>query len=555
LGVTAGGTFVVAKYRVFPYAYLNRMEAPLRPILKNVIQSPDQGLMPSSGLIPSNLFGLNYRSILVPVTRAGAGGGLTSINEELVLLTHEGGIWLVDPEGASRTNIVVPPNGFDEYVETAREFGDSFRHNFNYFRYNDLLYLSGNERPRLVISFTEWLDDIECYVTAVAQLDLPKTLGSVMDVSANAADWRVFFRTHPCMPLKPRFRAIEGHMAGGRLTDYGNSQILLASGDYSWDGFYAPQIVAQDNDTDYGKILHINVETGTVRTVSKGHRNPQGIVVSSDGTLWSTEHGPRGGDELNRIIEGGNYGWPLETYGTAYNKSPHPTAADYGRHSNFIPPTFAWVPSVGASNLTTVEGFHPAWDGDLLVASLAGRSLFRVRLRENRAVFAEPILIGKRIRYVHQHDSETIVLWTDDHMLMFLSVVEHDPSSIVENILELESDLTEDERAAVEAAIDDCMVCHSFDSTNHINAPGLGAIFAARPGSTAFQGYSDAMKRASGSWSEQRLLRFLEDPQAVVPGTTMPSPSIEDERTRRAVVEILLALTSDVQNRGPRATP
>ena len=270
--------------------------------------------------------------------------------------------------------------------------------------------------------------------------------------------------------------------------------------------------------------------------------------MSSNNTVWVTEQGPRGGDELNMIVDGGNFGWPLETYGTAYNKFPHPTVQSYGRHLQFLPPTYAWVPSVGLSSLTGITGFHPSWDGDLLAASLAGQSLFRLRLRDDRVVFAERIQIGERIRDVHQHGDDSIILWTDAETLLFLSVDTRVSLSEIDNIL-TESDLTADERAAVESAIAQCSECHSFDSTDHERAPGLGSIFGKRIGSTTYRQYSDAMANAAETWSEERLNRFLQDPQAVVPGTIMPTPSMSDQRVRVELVSLLRTLALEEQFR------
>lgn len=98
----------------------------------------------------------------------------------------------------------------------------------------------------------------------------------------------------------------------------------LASGDYSWDGVYADDVIAQKDEFDYGKVIEINVETRVAKQISKGHRNTQGIAIDRLGDLWTVEHGHRGGDELNRIVEGADYGWPSVTLGTRYSGLPLP---------------------------------------------------------------------------------------------------------------------------------------------------------------------------------------------------------------------------------------
>ncbi len=105
-------------------------------------------------------------------------------------------------------------------------------------------------------------------------------------------------------------------MAGGRIAYRQPHKIVLGSGDYSWDGIYAPEAYAQKPDNDYGKVLEIDLNSGKSRKLSIGHRNMQGVLVHLNGQVWVTEHGPRGGDELNRVIGGGNFGWPEEVLGT-----------------------------------------------------------------------------------------------------------------------------------------------------------------------------------------------------------------------------------------------
>jgi aldose sugar dehydrogenase len=134
----------------------------------------------------------------------------------------------------------------------------------------------------------------------------------------------------------------------------------------------------QDPASSFGKIFEIDLDTENSRVVSLGHRNPQGLTVTSRGALFSTEHGPKGGDELNLITEGSNYGWPNVSLGTEYKGYDLENHAPVGEHTGYQAPVFAWVPSIGPSNLIEVRGFDRRWDGDLLVASLKANSLFRL---------------------------------------------------------------------------------------------------------------------------------------------------------------------------------
>src|SRR5262249_16871898 len=132
---------------------------------------------------------------------------------------------------------------------------------------------------------------------------------------------------------------------------------------------------------------------------SIGHRNPQGLAVGPDGTIWETEHGPQGGDELNRVVEGRNYGWPVVSYGTQYDAMSWSDDPRKTHHEGFEKPIYAWVPSVGTSQLLVVEGRGFAqWAGDLIVSSLVGQTLYRIRLADGRAVVVEPIPVEHSIR-------------------------------------------------------------------------------------------------------------------------------------------------------------
>ncbi len=126
---------------------------------------------------------------------------------------------------------------------------------------------------------------------------------------------------------------------------------------------------------------------------SYGHRNPQGLIFDLEGNLWDTEHGPRGGDELNLIRKGGNYGWPLVSFGINYQgtpfRQPFPdllTSREREEAGQIEMPAFVWTPSIGACGLDVV-GPGPAgesflkWRGDLLAGGLSGRNVDRIRVR------------------------------------------------------------------------------------------------------------------------------------------------------------------------------
>jgi glucose/arabinose dehydrogenase len=133
---------------------------------------------------------------------------------------------------------------------------------------------------------------------------------------------------------------------------------------------------------------------------SYGHRNPQGLCFDLEGRLWDTEHGPRGGDELNLIEKGRNYGWPTISFGIDYSDSPLTTP--WSQKSDFAMPADRWLPSIGACGLDVVRGeAFPNWKGDLMAGGLSGQNVDRFRVKDGKVIEREEIVYRKgRVRDV-----------------------------------------------------------------------------------------------------------------------------------------------------------
>jgi len=473
---------------------------------------------------------------------------MTSFGDAVLLLTYEGTIFSArSADSIIKTRIETPDNGYSGYVETAKLSRYSgYVHHFDRLRYNDILHYESASQHGLAIAYTEFVAPEECYRNAVAILALDPAVDVAEQIVARKEDWNVIYRSRPCLPLKKKYAALEGEVAGGRMAFKAPATIYMGNGDFHWDGLYGPGKVAQDPAADYGKVMAIDLVSHQSRIVSSGHRNPQGIVFDRGGNLWVVEHGMRGGDELNRIVEGANYGWPEETLGTLYNGLPIPGTRSFGRHDTFTAPTFAWLPSVGISNLALIEDFHPSWDGDILMASMNYGSLYRIRIKDERVVFAEKIPIGTRIRYAHFLKGGHLVLWTDDAHLMFLSVSKKGFTNDFINDYFARAPYDDQQRGQVRAALDGCLRCHSFVSAVNEKAPSLAAIFKARIASGKFKGYSAALRHHSGNWSRSELMAFLADPQAFAPGTSMPDPGIDDPYILGELTNILEATRTKI---------
>jgi glucose/arabinose dehydrogenase len=147
-------------------------------------------------------------------------------------------------------------------------------------------------------------------------------------------------------------------------------------------------------------------------TWTLGHRNPLGLAFAPDGRLWEIEMGPRGGDELNLIVEGANYGYPRVSNGTNYNGVDIP---DHHRGDGFEAPKAWWNPSISPADLLIYSGkLFPEWKGDAFIPALSGEALIHVRIRGDQASKAEQWDMGKRIRAVDQGPNGEIYVLEDE---------------------------------------------------------------------------------------------------------------------------------------------
>ncbi len=510
-----------------------------------IIEEPD--LVVEEEIVPiehdpidSIFIGLDVERVDVPVARAGSGGALASVDNDLLVMTHEGRFFDVTGAEAVELAVAPPPNGWGAML-AFEEANPNYNFAHYFFRYNDLDVFD----DQLVVSYTEWVADDNCYRTSLAKAPLGGASTSAA-MSVSKSDWDVFFSAEPCLEPKAAGRAIDGHMAGGRFRISADRTVYLASGDYAVDGTYSPLAIAQDPTQEYGKVLAIDFDTGEADVISQGHSNMQGITFTDDGSLYAVEHGRRGGDELNLIEAGNDYGWPRVSLSTRYNKLPLQNTLEYGRHPVFEAPVYSWLPSVAVSSLMRIENFHPAWDGDLLAGSLAEQTLFRIRLQDGRVLFDERIPVGYRIRYVHQHEDK-IVLWTDEPAVLRLSVGAFDSSYQFAADMIGEFELTAEQKNQVEVALDQCSQCHGFGVLKGGNAPSLGEVYGREIAGLSDFAYSQSLSNVEGIWTRETLTEYLDDPDAFASGTAMPNPEISDLAVLSSIVEILVALREQAE--------
>lgn len=223
---------------------------------------------------------------------------------------------------------------------------------------------------------------------------------------------------------------------GGRIVRDNNGVLYLSVGDFGYgvstvreeqqDGEYSerPEILSAPNSV--GAIVAIKPD-GAGEVISRGHRNPQGLYFDTKtNRLWESEHGPKGGDEVNLIQQGNDYGWPDVTYGGPYGGPPQPSQIwNLGRwyganHEGFSEPVFSWLPSIAASQLLVYEGeAFGAWRGDLLVASFK-EDIRRLRLDGTRVIYDEVISIGARPRDMVELSDGRLLITTDDSAFLVI---------------------------------------------------------------------------------------------------------------------------------------
>lgn len=290
---------------------------------------------------------------------------ISQTNDNLLIVTTSGQIQFVNSNDF--TNI--------------KKIGSNLK-NFNIYDILDIEVINAN----LYISFAKRLNsNSECQTVQIIKAS----------VNTKKLIFENFFEIDKCLKGK----------TGGRMVHYFLDTIegmLFSTGAYTEESN-----LAQDDNSLFGKILFIDFKEQNYEIISKGHRNPQGLLAN-DNIILSTEHGPFGGDEINKIVINGNYGWPNASYGENY-KYDSLILKDRNDYSfkknhadfNFNEPIYSFVPSIGISEIIKVpENFSKYWINNYLITSLNGRSLYRVLFDKSysKIIYSEKIPIGERIR-------------------------------------------------------------------------------------------------------------------------------------------------------------
>jgi glucose/arabinose dehydrogenase len=221
---------------------------------------------------------------------------------------------------------------------------------------------------------------------------------------------KTWFTSKPCVPVS----AVQH--AAGRIEVIDKTSVYLTIGDLGFTKINQPKVRG-----DLGSIFKVSQKS--VEKISQGHRNQQGIVIR-DGNLYISEHGPRGGDELNLITKGKDYGWPAVTFGEPYSSGDYVRPKVTGSHEGFTKPLTNWVPSVAPTELIALpQGpLWGTWQSQLVMGTLREESLIFIQLRNRATVGAiEKVDVGERIRDLDLAPDGKILATTDSGQLLAIS--------------------------------------------------------------------------------------------------------------------------------------
>ena len=300
------------------------------------------------------------------------------INDDLLLTDFNGNIYHFDYKELEDKKVVKPTQiksnlNVDKVLDT--------------FIFNDILYLSySNKVPSDNVSTDN------CYNFNIAKANFIKTELNFKNIyTSKECSKQRFYQTH-----------------GGRMQFYEfnkNEGLLITIGDNSAD--------IKSENSIVGKILFLELENNNITVFSEGHRNQQGLFVYEN-IILSTEHGPRGGDEINKISYGNNYGWPFVSYGEPYGKKlKEPKFEKDHKGNGFEEPLFVFSKAIGISELIKIsDNFSKFWNNNFIISSLWAQSIFRVKFDEDfsKVIFYEKIYIGERIRDIKYHNKTNTIL-------------------------------------------------------------------------------------------------------------------------------------------------
>ena len=419
------------------------------------------------------------------------------------------------------------------------------------------------------------------YLTFVTGTDSART-GSIMKARLDGdhlADQKVIFSTStPAPPGGPNIM---------RIVFLPDKTMLVGVG----SGGQGSRGMVQRLDNQSGKIIHLNrdgsaVADGPFSKVAGarpelwavGFRNTPGIARAADGGIWAIDIGPKGGDELNLVKPGGNYGWPLVSWGFDYSGR---AMSDRQDGPEFVDPVAVWSPSRAPGDLMQYMGDRfPQWKGDFFASELMGQVVRRLRIEHGKVVLEEALLsdLRERIRSVGAGPDGYLYVVTDTAKGRLLRLRPGKPtkaeSSRVAKPYELPSggnmvedfsrrgvyqerytqilfNFKYDETRAKALFGQNCSGCHNAGSfTTGEIGPDLNGVAQRKSGQLPGYAYSAALRDPKNAiqWDHDSLVAFISNPQSYYPGTKMTTAPIDDLETVLQI-EAFLESTSSAKTK------
>lgn len=303
------------------------------------------------------------------------------------------GIYLFDPTDGSEK--------FLGHVENTKARLDDSR-----FAVTDIGVLSSNgNRVEIAVSYPRYDRARQCVSVVLGAYQIG------VGTKATFKRTSTWFTSKPCVPIS----AVQH--AAGRIEVIDQAHLYLTVGDLGFTKINQPRVRG-----DLGSLF--KVSKSKVEKISQGHRNQQGIALMGD-ALYTSEHGPRGGDELNLIVKGKDYGWPSVTYGEPYSAGDYVRPRVTGSHEGFTKPLKYWVPSVAPTELVVLPS-GPAWatwQSHIVMGTLREESLIFIQLIDRTTVgLIEKVSVGERIRDLEVSSDGQIVATTDSGKVLFISL-------------------------------------------------------------------------------------------------------------------------------------
>lgn len=415
--------FYVKKY-FFPYKYASQLEDTL---LKNKINSSINEVYFALNLE------VNFKKNLKNISTSNVGSQKLTKNKTIDYYKINQGFY-------SGINNAVPGSGFIDlfdnklfllsskgilgYSKINSEVFNFKQINNNIYNFIDFKQFSKGKwfslkdllvyNNKFFISYTEEIEE-DCWNTSILMGEIDYTY----------VDFKKLFSANNCINSKNNIdKEFNAHQSGGRIVGYDDKYVLFSTGDYR------SRFLAQKIDNYNGKIIKINITDGSVTILSIGHRNPQGLYLDIENSLiLETEHGPKGGDEINLInldenkIQ--NFGWPISSAGDHYNRynvdkldkyKKYPLYKSHKKYG-FKEPIKFFVPSIGISEITKIK------QKQYVFGSLKDKSLYFFELNEkNEFIDMERIEVLERVRDLKYHNNKLYLFLEDSPALGVISI-------------------------------------------------------------------------------------------------------------------------------------